>query len=169
MIGLLIFVVTSCHAGERPIGMSLLFQGAGHEVIVQRFDPDGRRGPVPGSVGGMSPRSGKQMSFMPGDSQRAVPQFVDVAWVERTAEFSEWIRMDELRPREEQYSPMARAEYKIAWAKQPHHTRRVDLTPILKPELLAQVRKDYRNTQLTLIITFNNDQVDIQAVAKKWR
>ena len=109
------------------------------------------------------------MSFMPGDSQRAVPQFVDVAWVERTAEYTAWSSGYHLRPAAERYSESGSAEYETEWAKQPHHTRRVDLTPILTPELLAQVRKDYRNTQLTLIITFNNDQVDIQAVAKKWR
>ena len=108
------------------------------------------------------------MSFMPGDSKRAVPQFVDVAWVERSTEFTEWIEMYERKPHDEQYTPAVRAEYRAVWARQPHHTRRVDLRPILTPELLAQVRKDYRGTQLKLIITFNNEQVDIKAEAYKW-
>jgi hypothetical protein len=166
--GLLVVPLVGCRGIETPIGMSLLFQCAGNQVVVQRFDPDGQRGPVPGSVGAMYPKGGAIMSFMPGDSKRVMPQFVDVAWVERTAEFTEWVKMDTQRPRKEQYSPAAMAEYKIAWAKQPHHTRRVDLRPILTPELLAQVRKDYRGTQLKLIITFNNEQVDIKAEAYKW-
>jgi hypothetical protein len=166
--GLLIATLIGCRSNENPIGMTLLFQCAGHEVVVQRFDPDGQRGPVPGSVGSMSPRGGKEMSFMPGDSKRALPQYVDLAWVERSEEFTEWVKTYVRRPREEKYSPAVMTEYKIVWAKQPHHTRRVDLRPILTPELLAQVRKDYRGTQLKLIITFNNEQVDIKAEAYKW-
>jgi hypothetical protein len=166
--GLLVAPLIGCRAIENPIGMTLLFQCAGHEVVVQRFDPDGQRGPVPGSVGSMSPRGGKEMSFMPGDSKRAVPQFVDVAWVERTAEYTAWSSEYHRRPAEQKYSAASSAEYKVEWAKQPHHTRRVDLRPILTPELVAQVRKDYRGTQLKLIITFNNEQVDIKAEAYKW-
>lgn len=105
---------------------------------------------------------------MPGDSKHGMPQFVDVAWVERSTEFTEWIEMYERKPHDEQYAPAVRAEYRAVWARQPHHTHRVDLRPILTPELLAQVRKDYRGTQLKLIITFNNEQVDIKAEAYKW-
>ena len=105
---------------------------------------------------------------MPGDSKRAVPQFVDVAWVERTAEYTAWSSEYHRRPAALKYSAASTAEYKVEWSKQPHHTRRVDLRPILTPELLAQVRKDYRGTQLKLIITFNNEQVDIKAEAYKW-
>lgn len=166
--GLLVASLIGCRSNENPIGMTLLFQCAGHEVVVQRFDPDGQRGPEPGSVGAMYPKGGAIMSFMPGDSKRAVPQFVDVAWVERSTEFTEWIEMYERKPHDEQYTPAVRAEYRAVWARQPHHTRRVDLRPILTPELLAQVRKDYRGTQLKLIITFNNEQVDIKAEAYKW-
>ena len=85
-VPLLSIMLTSCRADDKPIGMTLLFQSAGRPVGVQRFDPDGMRGPVPGSVGSMSPRGGKEMSFMPGDSKRGIPQFVDVAWVVPTSE-----------------------------------------------------------------------------------
>jgi hypothetical protein len=169
VIAILACALTACHAIENPIGMTLLFQSAGNKVVVQRFDPDGKRGPVPGSVGSMSPMGGKQMSFMPGDSKRGMPQFVDVAWVERTAEYTAWSSVYHSRPVAVRHSEAGSAEYEMEWAKQPHHTRRVDLTPILTPELLAKVRKDHRNTQLKLIITFNNDQVDIKAVAYKWQ
>ncbi len=166
--GLLLTALNGCRAIENPIGMTLLFQCAGHEVVVQRFDPDGQRGPVPGSVGSMSPRGGAEMSFMPGDSKRGMPQFVDIAWVERTAEYTAWSTEHHRKPVAERYSAASSAEYEVAWARQPHHTRRVDLRSIITPELVAKVRKDYRTTQLKLIITFNNEQVDIKAEAYRW-
>jgi hypothetical protein len=79
IMGLLTILMVSCRVDDKPIGMSLLFQSAGRPVGVQRFDPDGMRGPVPGAVGGMYPRGGAIMSFMPGDSKRGIPKFVDVA------------------------------------------------------------------------------------------
>jgi hypothetical protein len=51
-MGLLTMLMISCRADDKPIGMSLLFQSAGRPVGVQRFDPDGMRGPVPGAVRG---------------------------------------------------------------------------------------------------------------------
>lgn len=54
-------------------------------------------------------------------------------------------------------------------AKASHHTKRVDLASTITPELAEQVRADRQNTQLKLIITFNNDDVDIKALAYKWR
>ena len=51
-------LMLACTAADRPIGMSLLFQSAGRPVLVEKFDPDGEQGPVPGSVGSMSPWGG---------------------------------------------------------------------------------------------------------------
>ena len=168
-MGLLSITLTSCRADDKPIGMTLLFQSAGRPVGVQRFDPDGMRGPVPGAVGAMFPRGGAEMSFMPGDSKRGMPQFVDVAWVVPTPESDAWIKNRDSLPNSVRYSPEGIAESKAVGDKQPHYAKRIDLTPIITPELLAQVRADAQNTQLKLIITFNNDDVDIQAMAYKWR
>ena len=113
------------------------------------------------------------MSFMPGDNQQPVPRFVDVKWsvpTHATAEAVAKVKYptEQEGNREERYQTYL-AALQAAYRLSPIYTRRVDLTPILTPELLAQVRKDHRNTQLKLIITFNNDQVDIKAVACKWQ
>jgi hypothetical protein len=50
-MGLLAILLASCQDDDKPIGMTLLFQSAGRPVVVERFDPDGMRGPVPGWVG----------------------------------------------------------------------------------------------------------------------
>ena len=112
------------------------------------------------------------MSFMPGDSQRPVPQFVDVQWSVPTRATAEAVAKvkypaEHEGTREERYKAYL-AAFQAAYSLSPIYTRRVDLTPILTPDLLAQVRKNYRNTLLKLIITFNNDQVDIKAVAEIW-
>ncbi|WP_211452380.1 hypothetical protein [Collimonas antrihumi] len=169
MMGLLATFLASCRADDKPIGMTLLFQSAGRPVGVRRFDPDGVRGPVPGSVGGMFPRGGAQMSFMPGDSKRGMPQFVDVAWVVSTPEYEQWIKNRDSLPNSVRYSPQGIAESKLEGDKQPQYTKRIDLTPIITPELIAQVRANVQTTQLKLIITFNNDDVNIEALAYKWR
>lgn len=61
------------------------------------------------------------------------------------------------------------AEYKREWAKLPTHRQRVDLRPVVTPELLKTVRADGNNTQLKLTFTFNNDKLDVKAAAYKWR
>ena len=169
MIGLLVTVSSASLAADKAVGMTLLFQSADREVVVKRFDPDGARGPVPGVVGGIFPRGGKIMSFMPGDRNRGMPKFVEVEWSVHTTEFMEWSARNQLKSKAEQYSQAGLAEYTREWAKQPHITKRIDLTTIITPQLLAQVRADAQNTQLKLIITFNNDEVDIKALANKWR
>jgi hypothetical protein len=166
-MGLLATLLTSCRADDKPVGMTLLFQSAGRPVGVQRFDPDGIRGPVPGAVGGMSPRGGAEMSFMPGDSKRGMPKFVDVEWMVATAEYEK--EREALHSRNDRYSEQWIQDSKRSNQRAPHYTRRIDLTPIVTPDLVEQVRADRQNTQLKLIITFNNDEVDIQAVAYKWR
>lgn len=169
MMGLLATVLASAQAGDKSVGMTLLFQSAGREVGVRRFDPDGVRGPVPGSVGGMYPKGGAVMSFMPGDGRRGVPKFVEVEWVVPTPEADAWVKKQDLLPNSVRYSPAGIAESKRMADQQPHYTKRIDLTPIITPELVAQVRADARNTQLKLIITFDNEAVDIKALAYKWR
>jgi hypothetical protein len=167
-MGLLAILLASCE-DDTPVGMTLLFQSSGRPVVVRRFDPDGMRGPVPGSVGSMSPLGGKEMAFMPHDSKRGIPKFVDVAWAVPTKEYENWSDNFHKKSGAERYSPEGDAEYKQAWAKVPGYTKRVDLATIITPELIDQVRSDNQNTQLKLTITFNNDDVDIKALAYKWR
>lgn len=167
MLGLLSAGLVACvHAqGEQSMGMTLLFMNIGkHRIGVKRFDPDGRRGPVPGALGGGGEA---QMSFMPGDSKRGVLQFVEVGWLVTTAE----IEAAQVKRNHtfEKYSQAWIDETSRINASTPHYTRRIDLTPILTPELLDQVRANRQNTNLKLTITFNNDQVNITAQAEKWR
>ena len=168
MMGLLATVLSSCLADDKPIGMSLLFQSAGRDVGVLRFDPDGMRGPVPGTIGA---GGGAEMAFMPGDSKRGMPKFVDVAWVVPTPESEQAASKIELPTggvSKEQWADYM-AKLNKAYSLAPTYTRRIDLTSIVTPELVEQVRADRQNTQLKLTITFNNDQVDIKAEAYKWR
>lgn len=162
-------LLTACLANEGPVGMTLLFQSAGRPVLVQKLDFDGQRGPVPGAVGGMSPKSGKRMSFMPGDSKRPVPSYVDVGWLIWTDEYNAWDKAFNEKPGSYMNSPEGQAEYLREWAKNPRYERRIDLTSIITPELLAKVHADRRGSLLKLIITFNNNQVDIKAEVEKWR
>jgi hypothetical protein len=124
--------------------------------VVKRFDPDGHRGPTPGTLGSMAPKGGKEMAFMPGDSKAGIPQF------------EAWSKQSQLRSRGEQYSQVGLSEYRREWAKNPRYTRRIDLTSVVTPTLVEEGRANAQNTQLKLIITFNNDQVDIQAIAYQW-
>lgn len=167
MMGLLASVLSSSPADDKPVGMTLLFQSSGMPVGVLRFDPDGRRGPVPGAVGGMYPRGGAELTFMPSDSKHGLPKFVNVEWMVATPEYDE--KWKNLSSRADKHSKPWIADVEAVNAKAPHHTKRVDLTPIITPELVDQVRLDRQNTQLKLIITFNNDDMDIKALAYKWR
>lgn len=169
MIAFISSFLTACLADDGPVGMSLLFQSAGREVLVQKFDFDGQRGPVPGAVGGVFPKGGAQMSFMPGDSKRPVPREVEVEWLVWTDEYLAWDKAFNEKPGSYMNSPEGQAEYQREWAKNPRYTRRIDLTPIITPELLAKVRSDHHGSLLKLIITFSNDQVDIKAEVEKWR
>ena len=169
MIAFISAFLTACLADDGPVGMSLLFQSAGREVLVQKFDFDGQRGPVPGAVGGVFPKGGAQMSFMPGDSKRPVPREVEVEWLVWTDEFKTWSKSLDDKPAGYVYSPEGKVEYAREWAKNPRYKQRIDLTPIITPELIAKVRADRRGSLLKLIITFNNDKVDIKAEVEKWR
>lgn len=169
LAALMAMSLTACvHAGEqRPVGMTLLFLNVGTDSIgVKRFDPDGLRGPVPGALGA-SLTEGKQMSFMPGDSKRGVPQFVEVEWMVATPQYDdEW---KALSSRTDKYSKQWLTDVNAVNARAPHYTRRIDLTSIVTPALIEQVRANRANTQLKLTIRFNNDQVSIEARAEKWR
>jgi hypothetical protein len=148
-----------------PLGMSLLFTNkASYSIGVHRFAPNGLTGPVPGAlgIGGSA-----QMSFMAGDSKRGVPQFVDIEWTVTTPEISEAQRQKDIRFKE--YSTEWREETERIYAMSPMHKRRIDLTPILTPELLTQVRANRRNTQLKLKVVFTDDDVTVTASAEVWR
>jgi hypothetical protein len=116
----------------------------------------------------MAPKGGKEMAFMPGDSKAGIPQFVDVEWIVPTPDYEAWSKQSQLRSRGEQYSQVGLSEYRREWAKNPRYTRRIDLTSVVTPTLVEEGRANAQNTQLKLIITFNNDQVDIQAIAYQW-
>jgi len=166
MIALLSGLLTACLVDEGPVGMALLLQSAGDPVGVRRFDFDGQRGPVPG---GVSARTRKHMTFMPGDSKRPVPSFVDIEWTVESNELrSEMDRV--LYSRADKFSDAWMKDFnEFMKTKVPRYTRRIDLTPIITPELIAKVRADRRGSVLKLIITFNNDEVDIKAEVEKWR
>lgn len=173
MLGLLSTALAACaHAqGEQPIGMSLLFLNKGKEyLVVQRFDPDGQRGPVPGALGASS-TDGKQMSFMPGDSTRGVPQFVEVEWEESTpAAEAALNRLPNLTGKVSKGELVKRQELlAAAYALRNHYTCRIDLTPILTPALLEQVRTNRSTTNLKLTVLFKDDEVTLIAEPEVWR
>lgn len=154
-----------CAHANDSVGMTLLFTNKGpYSMGVSRFDPDGQRGPTPGAlgVGGSA-----QMAFMAGDSKRGVPQFVEVEWAIATPE------IQALRSKRNQlfstYSKPWMDETDRINAITPHHTRRIDLTPILTPELLAQVRANRTTTRLMLTVVFKDDNVSITAKPEVWR
>ncbi|MDB5822461.1 MAG: hypothetical protein JWR21_1165 [Herminiimonas sp.] len=107
------------------------------------------------------------MAFMPGDGQGGVPQFVDVAWMVATPEYEqEW---KHLASRPDKHSKAWNAAVDLVNANAPHYAKRIDLRPIITPEIVERVRSNRLSTQLKLIITFNNDNVDIKAIAYQWR
>ncbi len=175
---LLTELLTACaNAGDDRVGMSLHFINRGtYRIGVARFAPDGITGPVPGAMGPdgnsqernkQDSQVGKSMSFMPSDNKRGLPQFVDIEWTVATPQITS---MRESRDKHhELYSNAWIAETKEINLATPIHKRRVDLTPILTPELLAQVRANRRNTQLKLKVVFTDDDVGITASAEVWR
>jgi hypothetical protein len=154
-------------AYEKPVGMSLLFQSSGMQVAVLRFDPDGRRGPVPGAVGGMYPNGGAEMSFMPIDNEHDLPKSVTIEWLVATPQYDEEWRV--LSSRADKYSKQWIEDVSAVNARAPHHTKRIDLTSVIIPNLVEQVRANSTKIQLRLVITFNNDSVEIKAQAYNWR
>ncbi len=175
---LLTELLSACaNASDDRVGMNLHFINRGAYYIgVHRFAPDGITGPVPGALGPdgnsqernkQDSQVGKSMSFMPSDRKRGAPQFVDIEWTVTTPEISEAQRQKDIRFKE--YSTEWREETERIYAMSPMHKRRIDLTPILTPELLAQVRANRKNTQLKLKVVFTDDDVTITASAEVWR
>jgi hypothetical protein len=178
-------LTASANAGDDRVGMSLHFVNRGISSIgVYRFAPDGLEGPVPGALGPdgnvyernkQDSQVGAHMSFMPFDNKRSVPQFVDIEWFVSTPEyraaFSEYKQRFPLRggmiSKEELMQQKIERE-KIETLGRTYK-RRIDLTPILTPELLTQVRANRKNTQLKLKVVFTDDDVTVTASAEVWR
>ncbi|EPD39318.1 hypothetical protein HMPREF9701_03097 [Delftia acidovorans CCUG 274B] len=106
------------------------------------------------------------MSFMPGDIKGGVPKSVEAEWVLHSEDFLAWSKNT---PDNERYSKENREIYRKLWAANPHYVQRVDLTPILTPELIAKVQADRENTQLKMIVIFRDDKVEITVEPYKWR
>jgi hypothetical protein len=186
MFLLLAELLSACaNAGDDRVGMSLHFINRGiNSIGVYRFAPDGLEGPVPGALGPdgnsyernkQDSQVGKSMSFMPTDSKHGVPQFVDIEWFVSTPEyraaFSEYKQRLPLRgsmiSKEELIQQKIERETIETLGRT--YKRRIDLTPILTPELLAQVRANRKNTQLKLKVVFTDDDVTVTASAEVWR
>ena len=170
---LLLGAASACQAVDKPVGLTLLFMNKGSDfMVVERFDPDGQRGPVPGGLGAepndVTNQGGKQMTFMPGDSKRGLPQFVEVEWSfepESLRSFSK-----ELFGRNDKYSPQWMKDYNEKYQTNLTVTnKRLDLTSILTSELVAQARTNPKTTNIKLTVTFKDDQVSIEATPEKWR
>ena len=111
------------------------------------------------------------MSFIPGDSVRGMPQFVDVAWVAPLLESEQAVSGIE-KPSGVMSKARWRnflAELNVTYRITPTYTRRIDLRSIITPELIGQVRANAQDTQLKLFITFHNEDVDVKAMAYKFR
>ena len=152
---------------QRPVGLTLLFLNVGQDSIgVTRFDPDGMTGPTPGALG-PSLTEGAQMTFMPGDSKRGVPQFVDVEWVVTTPAIS---ALQAARDSNfEIYKQPWMEETKRINSITPRYRRRVGLNDVLTPALLETLRANAKSGNIKLTVKFNNDQVKIEAQPEQFR
>jgi hypothetical protein len=155
---------------ESDIGMTLLFLDKGpYPVLVKRFDPDGVAGPTPGWLGA-GPTDGKQMSFMPADSRTGMPKFVDIAWSEvppeAEAAVSKVPKLKSIQPAAERADIKQALER--AYALYRPHTRRIDLTSIITPALLAQIRANRSTTNLQMTVIFKDGDVTLIAEPEVW-
>ena len=176
MAALLLGTISACQAVEQPVGMTMLFLNKGNFAIgVKRFDPDGQRGPVPGYLGAEPNdnrnQGGAQMSFMPGDSKRGMPQFVEVEWFQETAEskaLQESVQQPQGTVTKQLWDDYLR---KLEEVRERGFTyrKRIDLTPILTSVLIAQARNNPKTTNIKLVVIFKDDQVSIEAMPEKWR
>jgi hypothetical protein len=161
----LLTLLQGCAHANDSVGMTLLFTNKGpYSIGVLRFDPDGQRGPTPGSIG---VGGSAQMAFMAGDSQRGVPQFVEVEWMVATPGYDRsW---EVLKNRQDKYSKQWMKNVDEVNFQAPHHMRRIDLTALLTPELLTQVRANRSTTHLKLTVVFKDDNASITAEPEVWR
>ena len=163
-------ITTGCLAQsskDKPVGMTLLFLNFGaHPIGVARFDPDGQRGPTPGGLGVDRDEKwgGKQMSFLPGDGY-PMPKWVEVEWTisPRTSEHLA------LFARDDKYTPKWMKDHAEYEARLKTVTQRIDLTPILTPEIIARARQNPKSTNVKLKVIFRDDQVSITADNEVWR
>ena len=109
---------------------------------------------------------GAHMGFMPGDRKGGIPQSVEAEWILHGEEYSAWSK---ITPDSEFYTKENQSIFKKLWAANPHYIQRVDLTTILTPDIVAQVRADRKNTQMKMTVIFRDDKVDITAEPYKWR
>jgi hypothetical protein len=153
---------------ERPVGMTLLFLNLGsHPIGVARFDPDGQRGPVPGglSVDRDEKRGGKQMTFMPGDSQRPVAQWVEVEWTIEPKSQESAV----LYGRADKYSVQWMKDHAEFQSRLQRVKRKIELAPILTSEIIERARQSPKTTNVKLKVIFRDDQVSITADNEVWR
>jgi hypothetical protein len=112
----------------------------------------------------MSPKGGKEMAFLPGTASLACRS---------SSTWPGWLRRRNTRRSGNTWRPGRRNTLKPGTQQStqltPHYAKRIDLKPIITQEVVEKVRSHSQNTQLKLIITFNNDDVDIQAIAYQWR
>lgn len=160
-----ILSIGGCASRGSGIGLSLEFYNKGtRPLLVKRFDSDEKRGPVPGHLGPQG--GGARMAFMPGDLKEGISNFIEVEWFLHSEEFLAWSNNT---PDNERYSKENREIFRKLWATNPHYVQRIELTPILTPELIAKVQADRSNTQLKMIVIFRDDKVEITAKPYKWR
>jgi hypothetical protein len=171
MLLLTVFYLPSC-SKTPSVGLTLLFLNSGPEfIVVQRFDPDGKRGPVPGGLGPDKDErfGGAQMTFMPGDSQRPIPEWVEIQWAEHSPEFKAWADREETLPKNEAHNVERRALYEKAWATNPTYIKKIDLTGGLTSEIIARARENSKNTNIKLKVIFKRDKVSISAENEVWQ
>lgn len=152
---------------QRPTGLTLLFLNVGQDSIgVTRFDPDGLRGPTPGALGAGG--GGAQMTFMPGDSKRGVPQFVDVEWGIWPKALNEEMKRD-LYSRPDRGSAAWDSDYDEYVKRVKRFRTRVDLSSIVTSEVVSKAQSNAKSGNIKLTVKFNNDQVKIEAQPEQFR
>jgi hypothetical protein len=102
---------------------------------------------------------------MPGDSQRPVPNWVEVEWTvePHSKEHSE------IYSRRDIYSAVWINDHKEYQSRLKTIVQRVDLTTILTPEIVARARKNPKTTNIKLKVIFRDGQVSITAENEVWR
>jgi hypothetical protein len=168
----------ACQADSENLGFTLQYRCAGQNLVVTREEFENQRVTLgPGFLGcnkaGVPENSPEftwaQMSYMPDDKLGKMPTWVELRWLNLTPDFEQWSAEEEKKPVTEQRSPSNVAEYNRRRAALPSQSKRIDLTPLITPDLVARVKADRRNTQLKLTFTFNNEQLNVKAEAYKWR
>ena len=158
--------LTACRAEGDSIGWTLVYECEGPKIVVSKFQAEGMRAGGPGVVG-CGPKGGAEMAFMPGDAQGNMPTYADVEWVVPTEKND--IAWKVLNFRSDKYSSIWMRDYESYKAALSKFSRRLDLIPIVTPELIKKVKADRENTQLRLTMMFKENQLEVKAEAYKWR